>query len=57
MNQKYNLKNKHIINTSIIETKQTIKQNIEIKQEINDIELKLFNILDICRLEIGRAHV
>ena len=48
---KYNLKNKHIINTSIIETKQIIEKNIEIKQDINETELKLFNILDICRLD------
>ena len=48
---KYNLENKHIINTSIIETKQTIKQNIEIKHEINETELKLFDILDINRID------
>ena len=48
---KYNLENKHIINTSIIETKQTIKQNIKIKQDINETELKLFNILNIERLD------
>ena len=40
---KYNLKNKHIINTSIIETKQIIQKKIEIINEINEIELKLFN--------------
>ena len=48
---KYNLKNKHIINTNIIETKQIIKQDIEIKQNINETELKLFNILNINRLD------
>ena len=48
---KYNFKNKHIINTNIIETKQIIEKKIEIKQDINKIELQLFNILDIKRLD------
>ena len=46
---KYNLKNIHIIDTNIIEIKQNIEKKIEIKQDINKTEIKLFNILSVSK--------